>query len=200
MYEATASLREKRREKRRREILQAALEVFGEKGYPKTTMDEIAERALLTRPALYKYFSDKQSILKGLTEWKLKELIAIFQEIVGGAGSFTEKLSLLVDEAVRFQKQNRGVFRAVMTANSLPSLARDENFRELEKELEGVITRLIKEGIDAAEVRNLPPAELAGLLLTLLFNPAVTDFMAEEGRDPYDGELMKELFLRGVSR
>ena len=201
MSAGSLSLQEKRREKRVREILSAALDVFTEKGYPKTTMDDIAERALLTRPALYKYFKDKQAILKALVEWKMEELIAEFEGIAGGAApTFAEQLRALVRSAVRFQKQNRGAFHALITANSLPSLTRDERFGQLKDRLVGVIAQMLKAGVEAGEVRNEPPRELAELFLSLLFHPAAKGFVEPEREAVYDGRLIEEVFLYGVSK
>ena len=55
-------VREKR-ERRRAEILHAALIAFRENGYHTTTLDDIAERLNVRSTALYHYFPDKESIL-----------------------------------------------------------------------------------------------------------------------------------------
>ncbi len=200
MNTETASLQEKRREKRIREILSAALDVFTEKGYPKTTMDDIAERALLTRPALYKYFRDKQSILKALVEWKMEELIAEFEAIAGdGTRGFEPQLRRLVRSAIAFQKQNRGAFHALLTANSLPSLTKDERFVALKNRLVGVVAGILQKGIDAGEVRPEPAHDLAELFLSLLFHPAAKGFVEPDNEDAYDGRLIEEVFLYGVA-
>ncbi len=196
----TASLQEKRREKRIREILSAALDVFTEKGYPRTTMDDIAERALLTRPALYKYFGDKQSILKALVEWKMEELIGEFEAIAAEEPpGFEQQLRRLVGSAIEFQKQNRGAFHALLTANSLPSLTRDERFMSLKNRLVEVVAGVLRRGIEAGEVRSEPPVELAELFLSLLFHPAAKGFVEPDNEHAYDGRLIAEVFLRGVT-
>ncbi len=50
-------------EGRRGEILDAALAVFGEKGYEAGTMREIARRVGVTEPALYRHYEGKRAIL-----------------------------------------------------------------------------------------------------------------------------------------
>ena len=52
-----------KREKRRAEILRAALAAFREHGYHATTLDDIAAQLGVRKTALYHYFPDKQSIL-----------------------------------------------------------------------------------------------------------------------------------------
>ena len=54
------------REDAKRRILQAAGEVFREKGYFRSTMDDIAARLSISRGAIYQYFDSKESILAAL--------------------------------------------------------------------------------------------------------------------------------------
>ncbi len=44
-------------------LAQAALELYGERGYDQTTVAEIAERAGLTERTFFRYFSDKREVL-----------------------------------------------------------------------------------------------------------------------------------------
>ena len=53
-------------EGRRGEILEAALEVFAERGYDGGTMREIANRVGVTEPALYRHYSGKEAIFEDL--------------------------------------------------------------------------------------------------------------------------------------
>jgi len=52
-----------KRERRRDEILRAALQAFREHGFHRTTLDHIAERLGVRKTALYHYFPDKDAIL-----------------------------------------------------------------------------------------------------------------------------------------
>jgi AcrR family transcriptional regulator len=53
-------------EGRRGEILDAALAVFGEKGYEAGTMREIARRVGVTEPAIYRHYESKEAILSDI--------------------------------------------------------------------------------------------------------------------------------------
>ena len=48
-------------------IIQAAIKVFSQKGYPSSTMDEIAEEAGMSKTTLYTYFKSKVDILKSIS-------------------------------------------------------------------------------------------------------------------------------------
>lgn len=53
---------------RPREILDAALALFVEKGFAATRLDDVAERAGLSKAAIYLYFDDKTALFKGVIQ------------------------------------------------------------------------------------------------------------------------------------
>lgn len=58
--------REREKLRQRREILEAALELFSQKGYHNVSMHEIAERAEFAIGTLYKFFQNKEDLYKAL--------------------------------------------------------------------------------------------------------------------------------------
>ena len=49
--------------RRRGRLAQAALELYGERGFEQTTVAEIAERAGLTERTFFRHFADKREVL-----------------------------------------------------------------------------------------------------------------------------------------
>lgn len=72
-------VREKR-ERRKQEVLHAALRAFGESGYHSTTLADIADRLGVRKTALYHYFPDKESILYACHQESLAELERLIRE------------------------------------------------------------------------------------------------------------------------
>lgn len=60
------SRREQEKKARHETILDAAEQVFSDKGYERTSMDDIARQANLSRALLYVYFKDKAAIQRGI--------------------------------------------------------------------------------------------------------------------------------------
>lgn len=57
------------KEKRQAELLETAIEVFAQRGYQATTMDEIAERAGVSKGMLYIYFKNKEALFGAVFRW-----------------------------------------------------------------------------------------------------------------------------------
>jgi TetR/AcrR family acrAB operon transcriptional repressor len=59
-------------EETRRRLLQAGLSVFLERGFDRTSLEEIAQRVDMTRGAVYWHFKDKLALFEELVEERLK--------------------------------------------------------------------------------------------------------------------------------
>jgi TetR/AcrR family transcriptional regulator len=96
---ASAHVRAKR-ERRRDEILRAALAAFRERGFQGSTLDHIAERLGVRKTALYHYFPDKDAILHACHVESLSQLERIIAE-ARELGSPREQLRHVIVEHVR---------------------------------------------------------------------------------------------------
>ena len=86
-----AERREEEKERRRLEIIEAAEQLYAEKGWDAVTMDQFARTARLSRALLYVYFKDKEDLLFAITGRALEELRHRFEKVV-------EKHALGIDQ------------------------------------------------------------------------------------------------------
>lgn len=89
--------RGREREQRRGDILRAALSLFSQKGYDKTTMAEIAAASEFAVGTLYKFFKDKNDLYQAL----LAETVHDYEEqlvaALHGDGSELERIHRFID-------------------------------------------------------------------------------------------------------
>jgi Transcriptional regulator len=121
----TRARREREKEERRQSILQAAREVFLEKGFFRATMDDVAERAEVSKGTLYLYFESKETLLAHLLLEGLDSLYSYLEEAFAPDRPLTadERLCRLGWAYLRFFQEEPHYFRFLMAVNG-------ERFRE----------------------------------------------------------------------
>jgi AcrR family transcriptional regulator len=94
------TLRARKQQRARDEIVTAAYELFAERGYVEVTVVDIAERAEVGRTTFFRYFGDKQEVVfAGEQEW-LDNVSRRYRELrLDGPPSLAEALTLLRDTA-----------------------------------------------------------------------------------------------------
>lgn len=80
------------RAERERQMLTVAEEIFAERGYQDTSMDEIAERVGVSKPMIYEYFGSKEGLLVACIRTARAELLAATIASVEGVESAEEAL------------------------------------------------------------------------------------------------------------
>lgn len=71
---------------RQKAILNSALQAFAAYGFRKTSMDDIARGAGMSRPAVYLHYKNKEAIVRKLTEQHYAEKVAAVSEALRGTG------------------------------------------------------------------------------------------------------------------
>lgn len=84
-------------EDRKKDILDAALSCFLNFGFSKTSMDDVAKRAGISRPLIYLKFKNKEDLLLGLFDHIMEGPLKEAEEIAKSGLSKKEKLSRLVE-------------------------------------------------------------------------------------------------------
>ncbi len=81
-------------------VLRAAVELFSEQGYDKTSVQEVVERAGVTKGALYHYFTAKDDLLFEIYGTLLAEQMAGLDRIVALGRTPAETLRLIIEDLV----------------------------------------------------------------------------------------------------
>ena len=80
------------RAERERQILDAAIAVFGERGYQSASMDQVAERVGVTKPVLYTHFGSKHGLLLACIARARAELLDVTSTAAASASTPEEML------------------------------------------------------------------------------------------------------------
>lgn len=144
---------ERRKESRPAELLAAALELFVERGYAATRLDDIASRAGVSKGTLYLYFANKEDLFKALVRENIVALLDRFRDEIAGSD---EPSASLVEHFVRAWWRDfggtrlAGLAKLIMSeAGNFPEVARffhDEVIRPNNELLGTIIARGVARG------------------------------------------------------
>jgi TetR/AcrR family fatty acid metabolism transcriptional regulator len=155
-----------RRRSRQRElrILEAALRLFGEKGFEATTVSAICEGAGVSEATLYGYFKSKEQVLFSIAERYTRREVERLRELRHFIHDPREKFRATIQAYLEFYQRN-----PLYTSVALLALKANRNFvhsrayavvREASRPIveafrEGVEAGLFRPELDASLVRNM---------------------------------------------
>ena len=132
---------------RKQELLDAALNLFYEKGYHKTTINDIISSVGVTKGAFYYYFKSMDDIVESIALCEANKLIIVAQKYANSNSlNALEKLQGLIQEAIDYNKNNiekRMRFFRLMQDEDNAKLA-----LRIQKKVYGISFPLIKKIID----------------------------------------------------
>jgi AcrR family transcriptional regulator len=138
----------------RRQLLQAALKSFADRGYAATSVQEIVDAAHVSKPALYYYFKDKAGLFAALVDQAHDERYRLMQEAAEKGKTLAEKLEEIAAAIFDFSVRNRDLMRlAFATAFAASGEAPDQTHcREKGQRTFDFIRRLIEAGQRTGEL------------------------------------------------
>ncbi len=163
-------------DKRKREILEKALDVFVDEGYEDTTFQKIAERCGITRTILYIYFKNKREIFTFSIKLFSEKLENELRIIAADSGrSQTEKLAAVVSLVIEVCARNARLLGVVMdylghlkASGGNP----DERVRRRTIRMRHILSGMIIEGQRSGEFAAFP-VKTAGDLLYAMIESAI---------------------------
>ncbi len=159
--------KEREKERRKEEILDAAQRVFADKGLTTATVDDIAIAAELSKGTLYLYFESKEDIYIALMLRGLRLLYTVFNEIISQESSVVKILHQMERAYTEFFNTQRNYFRMLDSAYR-PNVHREvsEEMRrtytaESRKNWEQIID-VFNRGVQEKKIRNdVNPIDMA---------------------------------------
>lgn len=164
----SAPRRERRKEARPRELLDAALDLFVEKGFAATRSEEVAVRAGVSKGTLFLYFPSKQELFKAVIRENIAQLFPLWQqEYEQFVGSSADMLRYAMRSwwAKVGQTRASGIVKLVMSeAQNFPDIAAYYQ-REVIQPGSTLLREILARGVASGEFR---PMDLDRTVYTLV--------------------------------
>jgi TetR/AcrR family transcriptional regulator len=143
-----------RRQKRRDEILRAALSAFREHGFHTTSLEDIAGRLGMRKTALYYYFPDKDALLYECHRESLAELERMMEESAACCDGAVARLRYLIREHVRVMTETLEGSPLAFEVPALTPGRRAEIIAGRDR-YERLLRELVSAGTAAGELRSV---------------------------------------------
>jgi AcrR family transcriptional regulator len=182
----------------RADIVQAAAQIFRQKGYHATSMQDIADAVHLQKASLYHHIESKQEILLEILDAALDRLTADISAVVESDLSPTVKLRLALKAYTLRLNEDRDLASVLLLEyRGLDPKLRARHIARRDR-IDQLWRRLVKEGVDAGEFRRVDPV-LTSFALLGVQNWMITWFR-DNGRltAAQAAEGFAELFLKGL--
>ena len=136
---------------RRRQLLGAAQEVFVEQGYHAAAMDEIAERAGVSKPVLYQHFPGKLELYLALLDENTDLLVATVREALASTTDNRQRVAATFGAFFDYVGGEGGAFRLVFESDLGNDPAVRQRLDRSGRECAEMISQVIREDTGMSE-------------------------------------------------
>ncbi len=194
----------RRKGARPQEIVDAALAVFGERGFAAARLEDVAARAGVSKGTLYLYFPNKEELFKAVVREAILPNLEMAERLLAGAQgpSFAVLETLLTLFAARILKSRAGAIPKLIVAEAgnFPDLARFY-YEEVIRRAFALLGAVLERGIARGEFRPVDVDSTVRLIVAPMLMSALwrSSFEALEDR-PLDVPALLKAHLDALRR
>jgi AcrR family transcriptional regulator len=161
---------------KQRQILQASVKLFAEKGFHASSTAEIAREAGVAEGTIFRHYKSKKEILlavvapaliKFATPFLLQDIRKIFREQENKP--IAEVLSMLLQNRLKLFDANLKQFRILLQEAFFHEELRDALLQSVVKEARALARNFAEERIASGDLRPLPPEVIVRTFASLMF-------------------------------
>lgn len=178
---------------KKEKVFDAARKRFLHYGYKKTTIDEIAVDAEISKASIYQYFDGKEDILIQMIDSEKRQLQRYLFGKIRDEADPMKKLELLMSEALDYLDEHPFLMRTLRRDPEIVSPRLMERVFEIEKRYIAIVEIYVKETLEA---RNKPAD--ASKFLAYTFYKMFEAFSFASSWDDEDGKMDNEMVVKLV--
>jgi len=160
------------KETRKKQIKDAALKLFSEKGFHNTTMAEIALAAGVGKGTLYWYWKSKEELAFSLVSDMLSAFLALIEETRDCEGNVIKRLEKLAQRVADLYQQEKEYCRLLLKFRADRHYTFNPEYIEQVMSyyvgMRSAIASLIEQGIKSGEFRNVDSQFMAFIILGIV--------------------------------
>ena len=185
------------RDERRAQLLSAALEVFTAAGYHQAAMDEIADRAKVSKPVLYQHFPSKLDLYLAVLDLHIDSLVFDIQRAIASTTDNAARVSATVDAYFSFINDEGEAFRLLFESDMSVEPQVRERLNRMTYDCAAAFSAVIS--LDTGLAKEASMMLAVGIIGTT--QTAARHWLERDGKITREsaGELVSNLIWRGIS-
>jgi TetR/AcrR family transcriptional regulator len=186
-------------------IAQAAKTVFAERGYQGATLEEIAQRAGMSKATIYIYYKNKDDLFIQVVEELIHTAMTETAREAASAQPPVEKLAAIVRSQITFYEREREFFRIYLNEKHglevAPKDPHKQALRAMYLQMVDVLTKVLQEGIDSGALQPMDSRRLAFFLQEMM-NSVLVQRIQGKAKTSVDEDVAQllDLFLHGAQQ
>ncbi|WP_068086732.1 TetR/AcrR family transcriptional regulator [Novosphingobium rosa] len=167
----TPQQRSSARQAKRDAVLRAAVQMFNERGFHQTSLDDVAARLGVSKPTIYHYLGNKDQVLFECVTIGLSQLLEAAEASRQRPGQGIDRLIAFL---TRYAEINMDDFGRCVVRTSDEALSPEsrQQFHALKRQIDSAMRQLIRDGIEDGSIAPVDPKMLAFALAGALNWPA----------------------------
>lgn len=197
-------------ENRDKDILNAAIKIFSEKGYNAATTSEIAKEAGVSEGTIFRYYRSKKDLLekmiitsaKTISDSVVKErLNKIIEENEGKKSE--EILKAIILDRIDLVEKNKDIFKVVLTELQYHTDLRESLIQNMVYAGKDILVKFIEDGILKDEYKNIniliALRSLVGMIVTYIIQSTFFPDLIKLDKEKQVEEIVN-IFLYGIAK
>jgi AcrR family transcriptional regulator len=161
-------------------LLAVVVDVFNERGYDGTSMEDLAARLGITKSAIYHHVPGKEELLRLAVDRALDGLFTVAAELADGAGTATARLELLVRRSVEVLVAELPFVTLLLRVRGNTDVERAALARR--REFDQIVADLVRQAVAEGGVRPDVDAAVTARLLFGMVNSLAEWYRPDRGR------------------
>ncbi|EJR54709.1 hypothetical protein IIM_01649 [Bacillus cereus VD107] len=209
LEELIAATNTDKRNERQMRILEAAVDMFGEKGYAATSTNEIAKRAGVAEGTIFRYYKTKKDLLLAvvmptLTKFAAPFFVQAFAKEIFKTNyeSYEGLLRVVINNRFEFAKKHFPMIKILIQEVPFQPELKSEIQQLVETELLSHFKKLIVKFQEDGEIIEIPPSSVVRLTLSAVLGLLLTRFLLlpeEKWEDEVEIENTIQFILYGLT-
>ncbi len=189
------------------QILAAAKHVFGRYGFTKTTLDDVANSVGMKKASLYYYYDSKEALFRDVVKSEADELMTELNNKVFYHKHVQDQLNTFVKIRLDYLQKLSNIYNLTVNAILEFRPISEMLYREFFDDQIQIIVRIISDGIQRGELKNVAPERTASIIMAAIESIAMKSMCKSKSADDInykaiedDTLFLAELIINGLKK